>query len=94
MPSLDDEPVILGVYTWLWQAFSSLSVRRLRGHEHTPQYIQVSEIKAYCDFHMITNEAQRELLDHVVSALDHVYMASHWKAMKAILDKTRSRIPH
>lgn len=90
------EPVILPPYGWLWQAFCTLSVRRLRGHEHAPQYLQVSEIKAYLDLQVITNEEQRELLEHVVTQLDLVYMASYWKSLKAIQDKAKAprQIPH
>lgn len=78
VPSLRSEPVIIPPDIWLWDGYQILSAKRMYNEYH-PQPIQVSEIKAYCDFHRIDEEVRRGLFFHVVTQLDSTFMAHHWE---------------
>jgi hypothetical protein len=90
VPSVKNAPKIITPYLWLWNGFCCLSARRVRsGSSGQPQPIQITEIKAYVEYHQINEEVRRGLFFHVVIRLDDVYMADYWEKAKEASEKRK-----
>jgi hypothetical protein len=76
---LDNMPVLLPTAIYFWEAFQTLSAKRIIT-ERGPQPIQVSEIKAYAEYMDITEDVLKQDLFYLINRLDDTYLSHVHKA--------------
>ena len=78
VPSLERMPSLDVMVDTFWRAFMILSGQRQTAGEQI-QPIQLSEIKAYADLHLITDEDDLNDLVDFVCKMDRVFLDDHNK---------------
>lgn len=73
-PILNSKPELFADLRFIWEGFMILTASRQVGMS-SPQPIQFSEIKAYCEFAELRDQEDREAFVHHIQKMDEVFQA-------------------